>query len=218
MSSISSRPKVEKISGPVFAAVATAGAVLAATTLQGLRRSLSQADKHTLRSSSSTTDPGSALHPVPVLRAQFTQKRQEALEHARLHLPPIEALRVASAASITGTPFYMDHPAVLEPHLRALQEATTLEAVQRAEADLLVRLEDGHHRLFVETLSVACQRAAAKLGFDRTEIVRLPNEVCVIVTDPTGRSLVTEIEIDSQRDLTLATEVVGVSDGSCQEI
>lgn len=218
MSSISSRPRVQKIAGPVLTTVAAAGAVLAAKAIQGLLRSLMPTGKETLRSSGLKTEASPSLHPVSALREQFEQRRQQAMEQARLRLPPLEALRIASAASLAATPFYMDNAEALGPRCLALQQASTLAEAQRAERDLLTVLEASHQRLFVETLSLACRNAAAKIGFDRVEVIRLPDQVRVITADATGRTLVTEIQADPHRDPALCTEVVGVSDGSCQQI
>lgn len=216
MSSISSRPRVEKIAGSVLTTVAAAGVVLAAKAIESLLGTVTSAAKLATAERPRQTEQG--FLPVAALSVQLEGHRRKTFERMRQTLPAVEALRAANLETLMVTPFYLENAARLEPHCRALQQATTLAGVRQAGKALQGALESGHHQIFVDTLSLACQRAAARVGFDRLEVVRLPDQVRIIAEDAAGRALVTEIQSALHRAPALATEVVGVSDPSCQQI
>src|SRR6185503_13680019 len=84
---------------------------------------------------------------------------------------------------------------------------------------LLKTIESEHQRLFVQALSLACSNAAVKVGFKTIQMASGPlGEVRIVASDSVGRTLVTEIQSVPDRDTSMVTEVVGVADGSCNEI
>jgi hypothetical protein len=220
MSSISSRPRVQKIAGPVLTSVAATGAVLAAKALAGLLRPLVSTVVHhdAADVTSNRALDKDGLQAVAALRDAFLKQQQDSFVNGKVTLPPAEAFRVATLSSLTSTSFFVGNPTALAPHITALQQADTLSGVQRAGTNLLNALEYGHQQVFTETLAIACRRAAEKLGFVQADLLRLPEQVRIIATDAKGRTLVTEIGRDTRKGTSIATEVVGVSDGSCQQL
>jgi len=214
MSSISTRPRVQKINGPILTSLAVAGVVVAAKAIKAVLGAAGENVQRARRASA--VEPG--LQPVINLKEQFVQSRREIFDQAQATLPEIEAMRVATLGSIATTPFYVDNPAALQQHCGILRGATTLAQVKTAEQNILASLTAAHQQVFVNTLALACQRAAHRLGFAQVEVIRLPDEVRVVAADPAGRTLVSEIRADAEQEPALATEVVGVLDGSCQRL
>src|ERR1039458_8622223 len=101
MSSISSRPRVQKINGPILTSLAVTGVVLAAKAIKAVLGTAGENVKRARRSSSAEQ----GLQPVITLKEQFVQSRREIFDQARATLPEIEAMRVATLASIATTPF-----------------------------------------------------------------------------------------------------------------
>jgi hypothetical protein len=211
VSSISSRPRVQKIDGPVLATLEASGAVLAVEAVSCLLGS-------TIERAGPFVNVAPALQPVANLRQEFGRLWQNVFEKARVSLPPADAVRYAVAQSLAATPFYVNEAVSLEPHCSALRQSTTLAEARHAADALLSALESGHHNLFVDTLSSAACRAAARVGFESTTVVRLPGQVRVIAEDARGRTLITEIQADPRRAPAVATEIVGMTDPSCQQI
>jgi len=213
MSSISSRPRVQRIQGSILTSLAAGGVVLAAQAV----RALIAKSAPTTEKLGRALPAEHALLPVGDLRDQYLQRRREALDQAQNSLPEVETLRAAALASLDSTPFCIENTSVLRAQCLALQNAGTRAEIRKAEHALLDVLTVEHQQIFANAIALACQRAAVRLGFDRVDVVRLPDEVRVIAVDPSGRTLVSEIQ-SHERETGITTEVVGVLDGSCQPL
>ena len=110
----------------------------------------------------------------------------------------------------------LDSPDALDAHVEKLAEASTPEAALVAHDALIQAASVQHHRAFVSTLAGACARAAMTVGFVSVETdVAADGTIRVVSTNESGQSLVSEIATAADGEPQLATEVVGVHDGSC---
>lgn len=214
MSSISTRPRVQSIAGPIMTSVAAAGVVLAGKALKALLNAAVENKRRVKQ----TAPAEHSIQPISVLQGQYLQSKREMLDEFHGKLPETESIRVAVLASIANTPFYVADAAALQQQSQRLQAAVTKAELHRAEQRLLETLAASHRQVFGDTLALACQRAAVRMGFDQIEVVRLPKEIRVIAADAMGRCLVSEIQAGVQSEPAIATEVVGVLDGSCQKL
>lgn len=213
MSSISTRPRVQKIGGPILTSVAAAGIVLAGKALKAL---LDAASENRTRLKHSSVAP--AIQPVSVLEHAYSESKREMLQQFRGKLSEPESIRAAILGSIANTPFYVGDATPIQQQSQQLQAAVTKADLLVAEQGLLETLATSHRQIFADTLALACQRAAVRIGFAEVEVVRLPKQIRVIAEDKRGRCLVSEIHAEAESDPSIATEVVGVLDGSCQKV
>ncbi len=221
MSEIISRPKVQSVSSTLLSDAAAGGAVLAAGLIAVTLRSLSAAarDAYRLYSESKET-PIKSLKPISTLREEMKVRAQEFKGVLSQHkITPTEAIQVATLATLSESPLYVESKdSVLQP-LKALQCATSLEAAQQSQRQLYRAIESDHARLFTKALTLACTKAAERAGFPAVETVSAPaGTVRLIASDPCGRALVTEIRNGQDHEPSIETEVVGVTDGSCAAI
>lgn len=217
MSAVTSRTSVINVSGTAAAAALAGGAVLAATLVSTLLRGLGSAVREASRA---YAQPPDALQPVASLRDERRARHEDtAARLAFSGLPPVEAARAALLSGIAETPFVVAPNVSVEANLRAVRDAATVAEVERAGRVLLGRLEAAHQQVFTGALVVACSNASLKAGFGSVETAPgVSGGVRIIATDPAGRSLVTEIGGVGEGAQSIRTEVVGVSDGSCQRI
>lgn len=216
MSAVTSRPSVISVSGAATAAALAGGAVLAATLVSTLLRGLGSAVREARRA---PARPPEALRPAATLRDEYRARHDEAAARlAAAGLPPVEAARAVLLSAVAETPYVVAPHVSVEADLRAVRDASSVAEVERAGRLLLGRLEAAHQEVFTGALVVACSNAAVKAGFASVETAPgVSGVVRVIATDPSGRALVTEVAA-AEGGPSIRTEVVGVSDGSCQRI
>ncbi|MBS1790506.1 MAG: hypothetical protein JST85_22485 [Acidobacteria bacterium] len=216
MSIKTSRSRVQSVSS-TSASTTIGGALLAAAVLGVLVRSLSQEAKAVYEQvTNSLPQKANGIKSLTALRAEQKDYQQQASLNAAAMLSPVEAAKVSTLASLSAAPYMVSNQAVLEQPLNELRSAASLAAVQRAGQAIRQQLEIGHHQVMLQSLTLACSNAALKSGFGSIQTLTGPaGSVRIIASDPAGRALVTEISGDPSRDISLETEVVGVSDGSC---
>jgi hypothetical protein len=209
MSEYTTRPSVRTIA----ATPQTAGAGAAAMV------GLVIAGQSTSVAHDQRTSPASAaaLDSPRSLREQFAAREREAAAAllAARH-SPADALKMATAAALELTPFHASG-ASLDGPVAALIAARDVAAVERARSTLLDVIEQDHLRGFVHQLTHVAADASREVGFDTIEIRPSGDGTAarIIATDPGGRTLVSEVARDHAGEINLATEVLGVSDGSC---
>lgn len=158
------------------------------------------------------------LEPIAALREQFHAHREEARRALETQaLPRLEVERLATVVALEKTPFASSGPLVVGA-VEVLSVATTTEEVRRAELALVQVVEGEHAAQFTNALGAACRRASVSLGFEPREIRATSDRIRVVATDARGRSLVSEITMDADKEARVETEVVGVRDGSCKEL
>ena len=223
MSEYTTRPEVRvvtaasqsDVSAGVVAASVAVGAVVA-----GLFRSAALALEATRVDSVNGRDvaaPADVLLSPKGLREQFAAEQQAAAE--LLLAEPrsrLDALKLATGLALQRTP-YRTCGTSLEAPVAALLAAHDVDALRAAQVNLMVAVERGHTEVFIQHLSVAAAEASRAAGFEAVEIRPATNGLSarVIATDLAGRSLVSEVSRDRTGDVRLATEAVGITDGSC---
>jgi hypothetical protein len=80
----------------------------------------------------------------------------------------------------------------------------------------LQALEASNQQILVQSLVNAVNQASTKTGFGQVKVDNFQGKTRVIATNFSGQALVTEINTTDQ--VNIATEVIGVTDGSCNEI
>jgi len=179
----------------------SAGARAAYQSIQEARVEMEQVD--------CTHRPLAAIHRER--EAQTTQAKPEDLPE--VEATKVETLQEASAYRIEPSSGALDAP------MRSLQQASTPAEARMAQDEVMATLETEHHRLFTERLIGACKRASVEAGFPTVE-TQVPSDgpVRVVATNEAGHALVSEVEAAPGEEPSLATEVVGVRDGSCNEM
>jgi len=222
MSASTSRPHIQSVSGAALGAIAAGGAVMAAALIASVINSLGSAGQKAYERSAKQLKPDAlgGLKPSLALRNQEKAFRAQARAAVKQNaLPEIEAAKISALASIASTPYQVENSGSVRQQLSTLCGAASLSAVQQADNALLKTIESEHQRLFVQALSLACSNAAVKVGFKTIQMASGPlGEVRIVASDSVGRTLVTEIQSVPDRDTSMVTEVVGVADGSCNEI
>lgn len=132
----------------------------------------------------------------------------------------LEALKTRTFRQLATQPFLVANPAELKTSVVALDRAKTLGELKAAHKSVMATLESGHQQVFTTALVQASQRAALKIGFTKIEVLPSPLQSTVrfAATDSKGKTLVTEISGTKDGNMRVETEVVGVSDGSCNTI
>lgn len=150
------------------------------------------------------------------LRTTAQSMQQQSIAISRQHgLSETEAHQVAGLAIASS--YIVNDPQVLTQAMQALQNnpsANTLESVQAS-------LESAHQQFFVENISLAVSKAAMQIGFSSIPAVAtamVNGKVCLTASDDTGRVLVTEIHSDRNHQISIATEIIGSSDHTCNQI
>jgi hypothetical protein len=120
-----------------------------------------------------------------------------------------------AVALVTSKLFLSSDSQVLEQGMQALQNnpnSASLEAFNQ-------QLFTNHQSIFTDHAAVAVQSANLKVGFKNFEVTQTISGIQrIIATDDRGRTLVTEIGTAIDREPTIATEVIGMSDSSCSQI
>jgi len=225
MSEVSSRPRVASVACGIALPVAAGCALLAVGAIGALIGSLSKAGKKAYEASvktQKTEEPG-VIKPLKDITGEFSIRTAEwagklGAEHG---LNQIEATKVGTLLALSDTSFIMEqaNTETLQTAMNALATASDGHAAQSLQGEVVRALENGHHAAFEKSISLACADATTMAGFTsiKTE-AGFGNMVRVIGTDEKGRSLVTEIRSDAKRDISITTEVLGVTDGSCTRI
>jgi hypothetical protein len=157
--------------------------------------------------------------PVSSIRAQLpvvTEGIRKELGQQKL--APVESAKLATLLAVQTTPYFCE-PATMQAPLGTLLSAGTVTEVETASRQLMNVLQHSHHHVVTKALVVACQKASVQAGFESIETATgIDGCHRVIATDTNGRALVTEVRADYEREPSIETEVVGVTDGSCVEI
>lgn len=219
MSEVSSRPRVRSIECAHGPAIGSAlGALLAvgvATLIVETRRAFRQYSRAVPPVKTKSID---ALPALAEKRNRLEQKFLGELQ-ASTTLAPAEALKIAMLASLQASPYAVSGTALEQP-LRAFARAQSLDETRQAQQALLHQLDRAHREALQQSLALACKKASIKVGFTAVQVMPGLNDALrVTASDARGRSLISEINPgDSHRDPSIATEVIGVSDGSCVAI
>jgi len=211
MSAVTSRPRVRSVSSSTIAAaggvaiVALIGRVLRemTTTPQPTAIAAAQVETGLLRS------PQSVARELAALASAGRNKGVV----ATLDAAKAEALRPLADLTVAVS------PADLKPCIVAVMAAHTTADAQRAALALRSAVVESHDALFRTALRDACATASKAAGFLNVHSVpAVLGGFRMVATDAQGRALVTEFRQAGDDSPELETELVGVTDGSCQGI
>ncbi|OYD87587.1 hypothetical protein CDG77_28530 [Nostoc sp. 'Peltigera membranacea cyanobiont' 213] len=153
------------------------------------------------------------------LRQQAQVLQQQAMDFAqKSNLPITEAAQVA--ALVAANVYVTVNPQTIEQSWTPLKAAASLESAKTALNNFVQQLEVNHQQVVVDNLVLACHNATLKIGFTPLEssATMVNGIVRLIASDDTGRSLVTEIATNPDHPVQMATEIIGISDRSCDQI
>lgn len=207
MSEMVSRPRVRSVSATSLASTAVSAAVLFADAWRAL--------------SAAARTVYSQTAPVRPSISHATTARPIFARPALLLPEPLSAsdrVKVTTLHELATSQCVVEPQAGLRERLEQLHAAQTGPEALSARRALLDSLEQAHQDLFARALSEACALASSSAGFERAETLRCGHVLRVVATDSKGRALVSEIRPNAEGEYDLATEVVGVSDGSCHAL
>lgn len=224
MSSKSSRPRVSGISVD-----SSKEASSGTSALSGLLSGLSEGARAAYRSLQEAREEMEQIdcehRPLSAIRKEQEAQTSESQPHQTQtdedlldeDLSEVEATKVETLQEAAA--YQVEDSETLEAPMRALEQASTPEAARQAKSEVMATLETEHHRLFTDRLVGACTRASEKAGFPNVETETRPDGVVrVVATNEAGHALVSEVDASPDEEPSLATEVVGVRDGSCTEM
>jgi len=214
MSSKSSRPRVSSVSVD-----STERSSTGTSALSDLLSSLSEGARAAYRSLREAREEMEQIdcEHRPLAAVKQDQKVATSQALGGEDVPEVEAAKVEALQEAAA--YQVEESEALEAPMRALQQASTAEAARQAKNKVMATLETEHHRLFTERLVGACTRASKKAGFPNVETETRPGGVTrVVATNEAGHALVSEVEASPDEEPSLATEVVGLRDGSCTEM
>jgi len=129
-----------------------------------------------------------------------------------------ETLQISTLLRVSQ--LQVESPQLVQEALQPLISAPSLRMAQQASQKALEQLHQSHHNLFVQQVTQACTQAAIQVGF--TQLVQTPtlvgDTIRLVAKDDMGKSLVTEIQVNPNQPVDIATELIGTSDRSCEKI
>lgn len=213
MSAINTRNKTNKIES----AAIPVGAIVVGVCLFGLIKGLSVVANTALQASKnkSITNNPKNLKSVATIRAETKLLKMTITTDSNL-----ENLKSETFKQLATAPFLVSNQAEIETNILKLDYAKTLTEFKTLHQEIVHKLETGHQQIFTTALLEASQRAALKIGFQKLETLPSPltSTVRFAATNSLGKTIITEINAPIGRDTRIETEVVGVSDGSCNAI
>lgn len=213
MSAVNTRNKantIESVAIPV-------GAIVVGACLFGLVKGLSALANAALNQSQNIkqNNKSSCLKSVAQIRAESTPLKLRDSANNNLETLKTEAFR-----QLAAQPFLVANQTELKTSLKAIDQAKSLVELKTAHQTAVATVESGHQQIFMTALIEAGKNATLKTGFQKLESLPspLPSVARFAATDALGRTLITEITAPVGGDARVETEVVGVSDGSCNRI
>ncbi len=225
MSQVSSRPRIQSVACSAALPIAAGCAFLALGAIGALLSGMSKAGKKAYEASSSGQQSAKipSIKSLSVVSNEFRVQDAEWARTLRTEngLDQIEAEKVATLIALSKSQFIADGSATgsLQSSLAAFSKANDVASVKRLKTEVMQSLENGHQVVLEKSISIACAEATLQAGFGSVRTERTSSGVIrVIGADTAGRSLVTEIVNDTARELSITTETLGISDGTCDTI
>jgi hypothetical protein len=126
--------------------------------------------------------------------------------------------KVAALLEAGSAPYVVHDIPKVQLLAKRLCEARTEEEVHLLRSELSLTLQHGHQQVLVERLTVACRNAAVRTGFEPLETENAGGGRRMAAVDKSGRILVTEVQVGNDGNISLATETVNITDGSCEGV
>lgn len=192
------------------------GAVLALTLGAALLQSLSRSAKNAYRS----VNTGPSIKPLNIKSKISLSEKEPLFAANQLSLSPAERIKISTLIALKNSGCVVEKSDFLKQKMDALQAANIEADARRAQNSLYKELEKNQDMLFMKGLTIACERAAVKTGFNSIETRKTPDgkAVRIIASDANGRTLVTEVIEQNDKNKQIVSELIGVCDGSCKHI
>jgi hypothetical protein len=153
--------------------------------------------------------------------AKELRETAQAMQQQAIAISQQQGLSIAEtnqvAALAIAANYMVNDPQIITQSLQSLQNNPSAQTLQTCQTTL----ENAHQQAFVESLSLAVNNAALKVGFMQIASVTtgmVNGKMRLAASDDTGRVLVTEISSDRDLDISMATEIIGSSDRTCNQI
>lgn len=220
MSIKSSDSNVESVAGVVLAGLAFGGVIVAASVIRGMAQLLSNTGRKIYDESVATlpTFNMSEIKSISRLREDRKSSLNNFL-HSKTGMDNLEVLKAQTLANLSSASYFISDSRALEKSLSMLENASTLQQLKGAEKKVISFLENSHSDVLLNSTTSAYCNASSKIGFNQitTEMAK-DGTTRIIAVDPAGRAIVTEVSRGQDHNLSIATEIVGVSDESCNKI
>lgn len=131
----------------------------------------------------------------------------------------VEQMKVAAIATLVKS---QDNLLVAEPEkitgkVQRIVAAETVKEVTQEIKSAFKEVKAQHTKSFVANIANAVKEAAAAIGFKEVSVQEpCSGMVRIVATNSTGQNLLAEIETQKQVDI--RTELVGYTDGSCEQV
>jgi hypothetical protein len=202
------------LSGAATSAALAAGAGLAATLIRSLGSAAVTAYKEGTRARDALASTGTVESVAEIDRRHATLANIKTSRPQ--NLSSSDALKVQTALMLRD--YAVAETRTLKKRIEALSLSRSLDQSQHASDALLEVARQEHHNLLVRRVAEASMLAARKAGFDKVNTTQRGDQIRVVATNRSGQALVTEIDATLDGDLSMATEAVGIRDGSCHEV
>lgn len=215
MSVVSSRPQVKSVSSAAIGAAAAGLVVVSARLVADMLREQGQVRLAATLPVPRVADTVTVARPIAAVRAARA-RRQISLTSP--HLPPVERIKQQAIGTLTAAPVFAAPDRLREP-LNALANANTVAEATLATNRLVQTVTTEHQSAVMQAAAFACSCASVDIGFTTIQSeVGLAGQLRVISTDDMGRVLVSEVRQDSDGEVSVESEMIGVTDGSCQVV
>lgn len=214
MSSVTTRNKANEVSSVAI----PAGAMVVGACLVGLAKGLSFLAKTAINAANESSTNLNKLKTIKSVSALRSEAKP--LEIEKTKTENLNSLKSAAFTQIASQPILVNDAKDFGSNIQALDNAKSVSEFKSAHQKLIAKLENGHQKVFSNALLDAGKRAALKIGFKKIESLPSLSQSTIrfAATDTQGRTIVTEINAPKEHDVRIETEVVGISDGSCNDI
>jgi len=204
-----------EVSGVTTVCVTVVGTVLAASAI--VFAGVAYAAYKTVNHALSDQADEKGLQAIADLKANMPKLKQKAtLLVAQHKLSPLDAAKVTAMVTISSMNYAVNNQELVKTNWKNLQQATTLNQVNTAQAYLQNVLEQQNQQVLVERLVVCTQNASIRAGFEQIKVNSSQGKTRIIASNFKGEALVTEIS--GNDNITIATETIGITGGSCKSI
>lgn len=128
-------------------------------------------------------------------------------------------LKIAALSTLVASQdnLIISEPVIIAQHLQKIVAAPTVKETTKEIKATFKLIKTEHKHSFVTNVETAIKESAKAIGFNDVKVVEYNNDLIRIVgTNSTGQNLITEIDIHDQLDI--RTELIGYTDGSCNDI
>ena len=212
MSVISSRPQVRSVSSAAIGAAAAGLVVVSARLVAEMLREQGQVRLAATLPVSRVTDTMTVARPIAAVRAARARRQ---ISLASPHMSPVERIKQEAIGTLTAAPVFSAPDRLREP-LTALANANTAVEATLAANRLVQTVTVGHQAAVMQAAAFACSRASVDVGFTTIQSeVGVTGELRVIGTNDMGQVIVSEVKQDADGEVSIESEMIGVTDGSC---